>query len=362
MLIGVNCGHTIEGAGSGAVGLFRESEHTRLVGRILMNELMDIGQNVVNCTVDRAASQEEYLQRAVQIANQAEVELFISIHFNASGEHRAQGVEVYTYKGRKHAEAIAICSHIEKLGFLNRGVKDGSGLYVVRKTKARAMLIEVCFCDNDRDVEIYRSMGEEKSIAEAIFSALCETVVDKKKAVADREERFMDFVGDIAYRDWQERRIMLPSVVVAQAIKESAWGTSELAKNANALFGIKENGWKGKTYIKTATEQREDGSYYTVEGTKWRAYDSWKQSILDHNDYIANRSTDGGRTLRYKPVVGCSDYILAACHLQECGYATAHGYAQSLIYDYIEKYHLTRFDSVRYTLPAKKYMCYTQDI
>ena len=59
MLIGVNCGHTIEGAGSGAVGLFRESEHTRLVGRILMNKLMDIGQNVVNCTVDRAASQEE---------------------------------------------------------------------------------------------------------------------------------------------------------------------------------------------------------------------------------------------------------------------------------------------------------------
>ncbi len=123
----------------------------------------------------------------------------------------------------------------------------------------------------------------------------------------------MNFVGNIAYKDWQERKIMLPSVLVAQAIKESAWGTSELAKNANALFGIKENGWKGKTYIKTATEQREDGSYYTVEGTKWRAYDSWKQSILDHNDYI-------------------------------------------------EKYHLTRFDSVRYTLPAKKYMCYTQDI
>ena len=32
MIIGINCGHTIEGAGSGAVGLFKESEHTRLVG------------------------------------------------------------------------------------------------------------------------------------------------------------------------------------------------------------------------------------------------------------------------------------------------------------------------------------------
>lgn len=344
MIIGINCGHTIEGVGSGAVGLFKESEHTRLLGELLMKKLMDAGVKVINCTVDRAVSQEAYLQKTIQIANQSGVELFISIHFNASGGHRAQGVEVYTYQGRKHADALAICSHIEKLGFLNRGVKDGSGLYVIRKTKARAILIEVCFCDNDLDVAIYHQVGAEKAISHAVFEALSETVVEGKEEIADTKEGFMDYVGGIASRDWRERKIILPSVVVAQAIKESAWGTSELARNAKALFGIKENGWNGRIYLKAATEQRPDGSYYTVEQTKWRAYDSWEQSILDHNDYIARRSTDGGRTLRYAPVIGCSDYILAARHLQECGYATAHGYAESLIHDYIEQYRLTRFD------------------
>ncbi len=121
----------------------------------------------------------------------------------------------------------------------------------------------------------------------------------------------------------------------------------------------------GENKLRKLAEENPTAGWVILNGNriqiKRKQFENWKQSILDHNDYIANRSTDGGRTLRYKPVVGCSDYILAACHLQECGYATAHGYAQSLIYDYIEKYHLIRFDSVRYTLPAKKYMCYTQD-
>lgn len=344
MIIGVNCGHTIEGAGSGAVGFLDESVHTRRVGRVLMKRLENAGITVIDCTVDRAVSQEAYLAKAVQMANQSEADLFISIHFNASQEHKARGSEVYTYGGRKHAEALAVCSHMEKLGFINRGVKDGSGLYVIRKTKARAMLIEVCFCDNEEDVTTYERAGTENAVANAIYEALCETMPKKETKEERNKEKFMELVGDIAHRDWQERKIILPSVVVAQAIKESAWGTSELATMAHALFGIKRNGWNGKIYLKNAAEQRADGSYYIVEQTEWRAYDSWEESVLDHNDYIAKRSTDGGKTLRYAPVIGCSDYRLVARYLQECGYATAQRYAESLIHDYIEKYQLTRFD------------------
>ena len=124
---------------------------------------------------------------------------------------------------------------------------------------------------------------------------------------------------------------MLPSVVVAQAVKESGWGTSELAQRAKALFGIKQNEWTGKTYIKAATEQHKDGSIYTVARTIWRAYDNWEQSVLDHNNYIASRSTDGGKTLRYAEIIGCRDYKAVCRGLQRCGYATALNYAESLI-------------------------------
>ncbi len=143
--------------------------------------------------------------------------------------------------------------------------------------------------------------------------------------------------------DWQDNHIMLPSVVIAQAAIESNIGTSELAVNANALFGIKLNGWTGRSYVKDATEQNPDGSYRVDKNELWRAYDSWEQSILDHNDYIATRSTDGGKTLRYQPVIGCTDYVLACQYLEECGYATSQSYAETLI-NYIEKYELTRYD------------------
>ena len=171
MTIGINCGHTVSGAGYGAVGIIKESEHTRLVGQALMSLLRSAGVSVVDCTIDKAASQDEYLAAAVALANMRDLDWFISIHFNASKEHTGHGVEVYTYEGRQYQDALDVCSNIADLGFNNRGVKAGTGLYVIRKTKAKSMLIEVCFCDNESDVSTYVVHGEEK-IAQAIYEAI----------------------------------------------------------------------------------------------------------------------------------------------------------------------------------------------
>ncbi len=345
MTIGVNCGHTESGVGYGAVGVIPESEHTRRVGQALMKKLQAAGVRTVDCTVNHADTTKEYLEKVVYQANSEELDWFISIHFNASAAHTGHGVEVYTYEGRQYPDAVAVCSNMEKLGFYSRGVKAGNGLYVIRKTKAKAMLIEVCFCDNQGDIDIYKRVGAEEAVAQAIYNAIYQYAVKPGvHMVLDYSLSFIELVGQVAQKDWKERRIVLPSVVIAQAIKESAWGMSELACEANALFGIKKNGWTGRTYIKVATEQRADGSYYMVPLTEWRAYDSWRESILDHNDYIATRSTDGGKTLRYKPVVGCENYVLACQYLQECGYATSINYTESLIRDYIEKYNLAEYD------------------
>ncbi|TCL60409.1 flagellum-specific peptidoglycan hydrolase FlgJ [Kineothrix alysoides] len=349
MTIGINCGHTIGGAGYGAVGLIKESNHTRLVGYALMEKLKAAGVKVVDCTIDEANTQAEYLAAAVALGNREDLDWFISLHFNASAAHTGQGVEVYTYEGRQYQDALDVCSNIAAYGFKNRGVKAGTGLYVIKNTKAKAMLIEVCFCDNQADVDLYNRIGGADTIAQAIFNGIYDYVVKPEDMSAEKHdiplEDFMEFVGEVARQDWLDRKIMLPSVVVAQAIKESARGTSELAQKANALFGIKKNGWTGKTYRKAATEQRSDGSYYTVDNTEWRSYGSWKESILDHNTYIAERSTDGGKTLRYGPVIGREEYVLACQYLQDLGYATSLTYAESLINDYIEKYNLTRFDT-----------------
>ena len=154
---------------------------------------------------------------------------------------------------------------------------------------------------------------------------------------------FIKYVSEIAVKDWLKRRIMLPSVVIAQAILESGWGSSELATKANALFGIKRNGWNGKVYVKSATEQRPDGSYYTVDDTEWRAYDNWSDSIVDHNNYIATREVSSG-VLRYKAILGNTDVREVCNLLKECGYATSLTYPEKLL-NLINQYNLTQYDT-----------------
>ena len=293
MAIGINCGHTTSGPGYGAVGVIKESEHTRLVGQALMGLLRAAGVAVIDCTIDQANTQQEYLAAAVALANRQDLDWFISIHFNASKTREGHGVEVYTYKGRQYQDALDVCENIESLGFTNRGVKAGSGLYVIRKTKAKSMLIECCFCDNAADMDTYQAAGGAEEMAKAIYKAIYDPVVLPVVPEIENHnlthDEFINFVAKIAQKDWLNRKLVLPSLVIAQAIKESAWGKSELAVNANALFGIKANGWTGRTYIKDATEQNADGSYRTDKNVSWRAYDSWEQSIMDHNTYLSER-------------------------------------------------------------------------
>lgn len=168
MKIAINAGHTKSGAGSGAIGCINESEETRKVVAALIPLLKKKGHTVVNATIDTAATQTAYLQKVVKLANQSKADLFISIHFNAGG---GTGCESYTYKGQKVKQAQNINAQLQKLGFRNRGIKDGTAFYVVTYTNMPAVLVEVCFVDNCNDMKLYKQLGAAK-IAQAIAAGI----------------------------------------------------------------------------------------------------------------------------------------------------------------------------------------------
>lgn len=165
MRIVINAGHTKSGTGTGANGYLNESTETRKIAYALLSHLSDSKHEVIPAVFDRSANN---LKEAVQIANEKNADLFISIHLNAGG---GSGCEAYTWRGQQVPEAVKACSYLKKLGFKNRGVKDGSSLYVIKNTKCTAVLIEVCFVDSKSDAELYKQVGVT-NIAKSIYSAL----------------------------------------------------------------------------------------------------------------------------------------------------------------------------------------------
>ena len=114
------------------------------------------------------------------------------------------------------------------------------------------------------------------------------------------------------------------SVTLAQAILESAWGESELATKANALFGIKASTvpspHQSGTYTK-ATWEHVDGRDVTVTAT-FRAYRSWRESVLDHGLFLTGP--------RYAAAFKTSTPDEFARAIRAAGYATDPNYPTKL--------------------------------
>lgn len=156
-------------------------------------------------------------------------------------------------------------------------------------------------------------------------------------------------LGPIFTED-QRRSGVLASLSMAQFILESGAGTSELALNANNVFGMKVNlsgntwegsHWDGESkYRKRTGEQRPNGSRYGVTAD-FRKYSCLEECIADHSAYLV--AAMNGDELRYDGLKGCLDYKKAAQIIKKGGYATSLTYTERLVL-LIERWNLTQYD------------------
>lgn len=148
------------------------------------------------------------------------------------------------------------------------------------------------------------------------------------------DKQFIATVGALAQQVYKQYGGELPALTIAQAIDESGWGRSGLASHYNNLFGIKAFDWNGPKVALPTMECYNGVWVHTV--SYFRVYPNWKDSIIDHGNFILDNS-------RYHNMIGCTSYVKQANDLVADGYATNPAYAQNLI-ALINAYDLARFD------------------
>ena len=184
MKIGIDMGHTLSGEGTGSSGCgYKEQNLTRELGKIVIEMLKKEGHTIYDCTVDKSNNNSQQLIDRVNKANKQPLDLFVSIHFNAcvkdeKGDGKTTGTEVLLYSTSSKAKPYAerIVKKIADVGFKNRCVKTHNA-YVLKHTKAPALLIEICFIDDRDDMDVY--LKSPRKVAKAIVEGILDkTIID----------------------------------------------------------------------------------------------------------------------------------------------------------------------------------------
>lgn len=169
------------------------------------------------------------------------------------------------------------------------------------------------------------------------------THIDNSAYVARRysedltTEKFISLVGESA-RTIAAENDLYASVMIAQAILESASGNSTLAQAPNNnLFGIKGT-YHGNSVQLPTREDDGTGATYTIM-SDFRQYETVDESLSDYADLLSNSMGDFYAGARKSN----SDSFVDACDFLVGRYATDIFYSEKL-QDLIETYDLTRFD------------------
>ncbi|BBD60266.1 peptidoglycan-binding domain 1 [Nostoc sp. HK-01] len=176
MKFGIDIGHNSP-PDTGARGIKIEDNLTLEVGNKVIEKLKALGHEVISCRPDRPSSSvKDSLSQRVNKANANRVEVFVSIHFN-SFNGQANGTEVFAGSETSRKIAKPVLDEIVKLGFFNRGVKSGSHLFVIRNTNMPAILVEGCFIDSQKDVNLFNSEAMANAIVKGLTGKVPTTPV-----------------------------------------------------------------------------------------------------------------------------------------------------------------------------------------
>ena len=181
MKIAIRAGHNTKATGS--AGLINEVTENRKLLPLIINYLRQLGHEVLDVTPG-ALDRNSDLAYGVNKANEWGADYFISCHFNNAynSYDGAIGTEVCVYNTYDMAQRVV--NKIASLGFINRGQKVRTGLYELKNTAMKAMIIETCFVEATKDVALYKSVGSD-TIGKMIVEGLLNKTIESEKTNKD---------------------------------------------------------------------------------------------------------------------------------------------------------------------------------
>lgn len=176
----INPGH-MPGVDPGAVN--------NALGITEANIVRDIGSRVTDY-LDKAGCEVMLLQSdnlyydgkgecVVEAANNWNADVFVSLHCNAFNG-TAKGTETCVYSLTGEAAKLGQCIQnqiVNSIGTVDRGLKECSGLIVLKHTNMPAVLVEIAFIDNADDAGVL--MHCKDAIAKAIARGVTDYIVSR---------------------------------------------------------------------------------------------------------------------------------------------------------------------------------------
>lgn len=167
------------GSDTGAIGPnnLAEKNVTLAIARELRNLLSKEGATIfMTRTTDQdvaypGASNIEELEARVAIANQANADLFISIHADSFSES-VHGTTTYYYPGSDSSLAHFVQdSLVDQLRLSNRGFLPND-YYVLKYTKMPAILTEAAFISNPKEERLLGNRLFDQKVALGIYNGI----------------------------------------------------------------------------------------------------------------------------------------------------------------------------------------------
>lgn len=150
------------------------------------------------------------------------------------------------------------------------------------------------------------------------------------------KSEFIPIIAPLIVKEGKARGYSIFSAVIAQAIIESNWGQSGLAKHNN-FFGLKcGSKWRGASVNMKTKEEYKVGTLTTIKDN-FRAYGNVEEGVRGYYDFI--------NTKRYANLKTAHSALEYCQNLKADGYATSSSYVNTLM-NCVTKYNLTAYDGV----------------